>query len=669
MKGLWPRQRGLRIVAATLASLVLVLGTCEILGWRFLRDPLSTALTGAAAVPVRFGGEFRLYVLGSPRVRASSLVVGAAQGVEVEFLVRAENIALTWRWLDAWRATRGEPIVVKRLAASHLQAHLVKRKDGRTSWALAAAKRAPDKPAPDKPLAGSDTPLPSVEMLHLGQGEIALIDEAAGTHLALTVNSTSDGRGIDATAKGKFRSLPVDVQAHADDPFALVGGGEARQLVPVLLEGTFGRSSVHFEGKAASILSAQRLDGTLRLRSRSLATVGEVLGITLPQTPAFDLKASVAHEGGVWQLEAQSFLVGSSELGGTFTFNSRTNPPELTGHLTGKRLHLADLGPSIGTDGRASEKGARARRVLPDRQFDLPSLSAMDAHVEVDIAQLDLNTKALAPLSKLQASIDLKGGTLTIQGLRAQAAGGTATGSMRLDGRDGNAQWAGDLALSGIDVARWVRATDKPGAPQKENNNQSGSAAAPASYLTGELAAKIKVAGAGHSTADIIGSLDGQIDALIKNGTVSHLLVEAIGLDLAQGLGILIRGDKALPMRCARVRMNVRNGLAKVERGVLDNKDTTLLLTGELSLKEETLALTAVAKPKDVSLFTLRSPVHITGPWSSPNVDLEGSKIAGKAIASILLGAIAGPAALLPFIDLGSDQALDPCTDTAAAKR
>lgn len=667
MKHLWPRRRGLQIVAASLVTTVVVFGACELLGWRFLRDPLSSALTDAAGVPVRFDGEFRLYVLGSPRLRASALVVGAAQGVDVEHLVRAQDVELGWRWLDAWRAARGGPIVFRRLSASQLQAHLVKLKDGRASWALGA-----DKSAPDDPLAATDTPLPRVEVLHLGQGDVALIDETTATRLALTAKSTADGRGMDATAKGSFRSLPVNMTAHADDTFALVQGDGASTDVAVLLDGTVGRSSVHFDGKAGGLLSARRLDGSLRLRGGSLAAVGEPLGITLPQTPPFDLQATLVHDGGIWQLDAQKFLVGSSALGGVFKFDARARPPMLTGRLTGSRLLLADLGPSIGGDGGAAAPAAAgkgARRMLPDRKFDLPSLRAMNAHLDVDIGQLDLNTKALAPLSKLQAVVDLKDGTLMIEDLRAQAPGGKVSGSMRLDGRGDTAQWAADLGLSGIDVARWLRAGNKPGAKQAVNGTRSDSAAAPVSYLTGELAAKLKVTGAGRSTADIIGSLDGQVDALIRNGTVSHLLVEAVGLDLAQGLGLLISGDKALPMRCARFQLAANNGLAKVERGVMDNKDTTVLITGDISLRKETLALKAVAKPKDMSLFTLRSPIHVTGPWSSPDIRLEGGQLAGKAFASILLGAIAGPAALLPFIDLGSDETADPCIRTAKAQR
>ena len=659
MKNFLPDRLATRITIFALVTMVAVFATCEILGWRFMRDPLSRSLTAAAGAPVRFDGEFRLHVLGSPRLSVSSLVVGAAQGVKVEHLMRADDLKLGWRWLDVWRAMQGGTIVIKSLSALQLQVNLIRLKDGRASWAFGTDK------------SKGDTPWPRVELLHLGKGEGSLIDETIASKLTFTVNSTADGQGMDAVAQGSFRKLPVNMTAHADNTFALVQGDSESQDVAVRVDGKVGATTVHFDGKLGALQTVRRLDGTLRLRSTSLASVGEPVGLTLPQTPPFDLQGTLTHQEDIWQLDAQKFLVGSSALGGKFKFDSGAQPPMLTGQLTGSKLLLADLGPSIGGGGQpaaSAKSGPTKRRVLPSKKFDLPSLSAMNAHLEVDIAQLDLNTSALAPLSKLQAIVDLNSGVLAITDLKAQAPGGKVSGSMQLDGRGDSAKWSADVDFSGVDVARWLRLGKNPAETLTAATGKVIPAKASVSYVTGELYAKLKLTGTGRSTAEILGSLDGNIDTLIKNGTISHLLVEAFGLDLAQGMGLLIVGDDALPMRCARVQMTAKNGLATVDRGVIDNKDTTMLITGNLSLREEALSLTAVAKPKDVSLFTLRSPINITGSLSSPNVRRQGKKPVGKAIGSIVWGAIAGSAALLPFIDLGSEEAADPCIRTAKAQ-
>lgn len=306
--------------------------------------------------------------------------------------------------------------------------------------------------------------------------------------------------------------------------------------------------------------------------------------------------------------------------------------------------------------------------MLPDKKLDIPSLTAMNAKVKVDIDQFDLGTKALAPLSKLQSELVLQDGSLALRDLRAIAPEGRLTGTTRLEGRGAAALWSADLTLGGVELARWllVKRTDSERPPSAQPD--SSAAPPPQAYISGKLAARLIVSGKGRSTAEILASINGQADLSVRGGTVSRLVIEAFGVDLAQGLGVLLSGDDALPMRCARLQVVVNDGVATVQRGVLDNSDSTLALIGGLSLRDETLDLKAVAKPKDMSLFTLRSPLRVTGAWSTPSIALEGDKLAARALAAVVLGSLAGPAALLPFVDLGSNSDTDPCIRTQSGR-
>jgi uncharacterized protein involved in outer membrane biogenesis len=188
--------------------------------------------------------------------------------------------------------------------------------------------------------------------------------------------------------------------------------------------------------------------------------------------------------------------------------------------------------------------------------------------------------------------------------------------------------------------------------------------AAPA-YLTGELIARLKAGGSGRSTAEILASLDGQAQLRLRNGTVSHLAVEAVGLDAAQALGVVVRGDRALPMNCAVVALQLHKGVLTSQRAVVDTSDSTLNGAGHIDLNDETLALRLTVKPKDFSLFSLRSPVTITGTLAQPVVGVEGQALAGRALAAAALAVVAPPAALLAFLDFGDAAATDPCVRAA----
>jgi uncharacterized protein involved in outer membrane biogenesis len=92
------------------------------------------------------------------------------------------------------------------------------------------------------------------------------------------------------------------------------------------------------------------------------------------------------------------------------------------------------------------------------------------------------------------------------------------------------------------------------------------------------------------------------------------------------------------------------------------NRDSTVRIDGRIDLRDESLALRAVARPKDISPLSLRSPVTVGGTLADPVVGIDPSRLAARAAAALALGTIAAPgAALLPLIDLGSRGEGDPC--------
>jgi uncharacterized protein involved in outer membrane biogenesis len=141
-----------------------------------------------------------------------------------------------------------------------------------------------------------------------------------------------------------------------------------------------------------------------------------------------------------------------------------------------------------------------------------------------------------------------------------------------------------------------------------------------------------------------------------------------MGLDLAQALGVLIRGDHPLPLNCARFDLQARNGVLEPRLAVIDNRDTTVRIDGNVNLQDESLALRLVARPKDWSPLSLRTPITVSGTLGKPDVGIEGRRLAGRVIGALALGAAAGPAAaVIPLIEPGDKNAGDPCVTVAAA--
>jgi uncharacterized protein involved in outer membrane biogenesis len=647
-------------------------------GWPFLRSPLQQQLQKTLRVPVSLQGPFRLQLLWRPSLAIGKIQLDAAPGVGVERLLDAEALLVRWQWRELWSHQNGQPWLLREVSARRLQARLVRLADGRNSWSAS-----PSAPREAANASVRDTLPVRVALLQLEDGDILYRDAITAVDLQVKVRGEELEGGasrISATAQGSWRQRPLFLQASAGGGSALLQAGD---VVPLALQGRIGATEFSFRGVAADLFSARALRGSLLVLGPSLAAVGDALGVALPSTPSFRLAAAFTHDAGLWTILTTQARIGGSSLQANLNFDTRQARPLLSGRLGGELLRLKDLGPAIGAAPPADtpklstvldESGlpnalqtpapvapartARPGRVLPNRSFDLRALHAMDADVQVAIDVLDLGDDAvIAPLRDLAAQLTLRSGVLNLADLQAKVAGGRMSGSTSLTTNPASsaARWQADLRLVGVQVEQWWRRL-KANADARDTGNSTP-------FLSGRMAARLQVQGTGNSTASILASLQGQLGASLRKGTVSHLLVELAGLDVAQALGVYVRGDGPLPLNCVNLQGSIHQGLVRTQHGILDTRDSTLLVTGQLNLADESLALRAEVKPKDFSPLSLRTPLVVGGTLAAPEVGVDQRRLITRVAAALVLGAAAPPAALLALLDLGSETAEgeDPC--------
>ncbi|MES2958884.1 MAG: AsmA family protein [Pseudomonadota bacterium] len=641
-------------LAAVLLAVGGVFAAAEVMGWPWLAAPLQQTLSETLGRRVRIadGPGFQLRLVGGLRVKSSHVEIDAPPWSAEPHLLRADELALELRYIDLWRARRGQGLRVESLSAAHLDAHLERLADGRVSW--------PAGPAPGAARAA----LPAFGRLQLGQGSLTYHDVPLAIDVKARVSWTgadspeaqTHGRPLSGVlrvdANGQVRRLPLKLELIASGvvPAGLAPIGP----VPLSMKASIGRAQLVFAGTAADVLHMDGLAGRYELKGPSLAAVGDLVGVTLPTTAAFQTQGTVQRDAESWRVVVDAATVGASRLDGAFVYDRGGRVPLLSGRLGGARLLLADLGPVVGTTPAATAAplaaGAASApvslpastrgsgKVLPNRTFDLPALRAMDANVLIDIDSVDLNTSLLEPLRPLRTHLLLGGGVLTLRNLDARTAQGRLSGELALDGRESTALWRADLRWSDVRLERWIR-------------QERANAAPP--FVSGRLNGRATLTGQGRSTAEILGSLKGQVRTDLRGGSVSHLAVEAAGIDVAQSLGVLLRGDDALPVTCAVADLVAERGALRASTLVIDTSDSTVWITGALSLADETLDLRAVVSPKDFSPLALRTPLRVRGSFARPQVSLEKSALGRKVASALLLGLINPLAALVPLLDPG----------------
>ena len=689
LPALWARWRRWQLMLV--AALLLMLGAvalCESLGWPFLAGPVERALStmldrrvrlsapaGAGAGPA--ATAFRVRFFGNIRVRAPWLEIAAPPWSTFPYTLQARDVVLGLRYGDLWRAYRGAPLRIDSLEAATLDGTLERLADGRASWQFL--------PAPAPGAAVPPRAMPAFGRLQIAVGTLRLQDAlldidvqarmtlsegqpvappgpaatgsavpaekrlvaAAGAASVAASAADSDATaepppGFKLQATGRYRKLPLRLTLNAIGLLPWVADNASAASRALTLEATVGRASLSFQGQALDAMQLSGISGRFTLTGPSLAAVGDPIGVTLPTTGAFRAHGQVSKQGQLWQVLITDATVGSSRLHGQFNYDAGRAVPLLSGKLLGARLMLVDLGPVVGTTPVASPQpspsSASPGRVLPDRPFDLPALRAMDADVRIDIAEVDLNSRHLEPLRPLRAHLQLAGGVLRLTELEARTGSGRLLGELSLDGRNDQAVWRADLRWAGVQLERWVRQARADGAPP---------------YVSGTLLGRASVQGQGRSTADILASLKADVRTELRGGRVSHLAVEASGIDIAESLGVLIKGDDALAVQCAVADLRVDGGVLRPRVMVLDTQDSSLWVDGSLSLASEAINLRLVVVPKDFSPLTLRAPLRVGGTFSAPRVSVDKAPLARKLSVALLLALVNPVAALLPLIDPG----------------
>jgi uncharacterized protein involved in outer membrane biogenesis len=661
--------RWLIVSASVLLVLIALIALGEWLGWPFLAGPLERMLANkldrrvtisAAAEPNASHEKFRVRFIGGLSLYAPQFEIAAPAWSTTPHLLLARNVELKLRYIDLWHAYKGQQLRVRSLQADMIDGQFERLADGRATWQL----------GPD-PTAESTQPLPSFDQLQVkeatinyqdvpfmidAQGRLSLL---SGTPQPVSQPVAASGVAIDSEARlasnttlqanvtGKYRNLPlkIDLKATGDSTWT---SNEIHQGIPVQvnLDATIGNANLSFTGTATDTLNFNGLKGDFSVKGPSLAAVGQPLGVTLPTTRAFRTNGKVSKQESTWHVVIDDATVGGSKLNGDFTYESARKIPLLTGQLNGPRLLMVDLGPAIGTAPATEDFSSvpvttptkQRGKILPSRPFDLASLRVMEADVMINIDSVDLNTTLLEPLRPLHTHLQLKDSVLTLSDLVTHVGDGDLKGKVSLDGRGSEALWNTHLHWEGVRLERWIHQVRKNGSPP---------------YVTGRLNGATNLEGQGRSTAEILGSLQGHFRTELRNGSVSHLAIELAGLDLAESLGVILKGDDALPVECAVADLYATKGLFHPRLLVVDTKASTVWVDGSVSLATEALDLRAVVSPKDFSLLALRTPLHVRGTFAEPKISLEKKPLARQLASALLLSLVNPLAAWLPLVDRG----------------
>lgn len=486
-----------------------------------------------------------------------------------------------------------------------------------------------------------------LQRLYFYRGEITLKDEIEHIDAKANIDTleptavndyvmgwkiTGTYNGARITGDGKAGALLA--LKNVDKPFPL----EAKLNV--------GKTAIRINGTVTKPQELAAIDMRLYLAGASMADLYPLTGITLPKTPEFSTEGHLIgvmdKQGGKWTYEKFKGKVGDSDIAGSLVYESKQPRPLLSGTVVSNLLQLSDLGPVIGADSNESkkERGVAANqpagKVLPVEKFTTERWGSIDA--DVKITGHKIVHSASLPIENLDTHLKLQDSVITLSPLKFGVAGGNLIGDIKLDGRNNVIKAEAKVSARHLKLKQLFPTFQ------------------PMQASFGEVNGDTSLSGTGNSIASLLATSNGEIKSLINEGTISKLLLEQIGLNIGNIVISKLFGDKQVQLNCMATDLAVTNGLVQTRTFIVDTDDAVMYVSGTVDLAKEQLNLTIKPETKGLRIVSLRAPLYVTGDFANPKVGVDTGVLALKAGSAVALAVVAPVTALLPLINVGTQE-------------
>ncbi|WP_176043922.1 AsmA family protein [Burkholderia vietnamiensis] len=448
---------------------------------------------------------------------------------------------------------------------------------------------------------------------------------------------------------GRYKSVPVSGTGKVGGVLALEN---ATQPFPLQADVKAGDTRLAIVGTLTDPMHLAAIDLRLWLQGTSMSHLYQLTGITLPDTPPYAtegrLIGNFKQHASTFRYENFNGRVGGSDLGGTLVWAQREPRPKLSGELVSNLLQFSDLAPVIGADTAASKakRGDTTRqpadRVLPVATFRTERWSAIDADVKFTGRKLIKSPQL--PITDLYTHILLQDGVLSLEPLQFGVAGGTLATDARLDGSRTPLKGRFTLAARHLKLKQLF--------PTQKVMQTA----------LGEINGDASLSATGNSPAALAATSTGEVKALVTDGRISRLLMEAAGLNVANVVYEKLFGNRDVNINCAAIDFVAKDGMLDPKVFALDTDDALINVDGPINLRDESIDLKIHPHTKGFRVFSLRSPLYAKGTFKNPKVGVDAGALALRAGAMVGLGLINPFAALIPLIAPSNNRDV-PCSE------
>jgi uncharacterized protein involved in outer membrane biogenesis len=608
--------------------------------WNRLRGPISTAVSEATGRHFAINGDLHMDWSWTPRLTVNDIELDNAPWGSKPEMFTLDRAQVSVSIPELFKGH----IVVPEIEIGRPRLLLEKNREGQANWQFGPKEKEKDKDKFGWPLGRRW--FPKIERLDIKDGRFLFDDPGAGTNLDMNVSTAvgaSNEQALELKGKGRLQDKQFNLSVRGGSVLTL---WETDKPFPLDVKVDYGDTGARVKGTIAEPLKLEGPDLRFEAEGPDLAVLRPFTRAWIPKTPPYRFAGRISRDGERWRIRDFEGKLGGSDLSGNLMFMMRDERPYLDGDLVSKKLDFRDFAGFIGANPKPD--APPRPKLLPEEPYDVEGLRVADADIRF---RSDNIVTPYLPVDEVLAHVKLDRGLITIKPANATIDIGRITAGIEMDARGRRIQTRLETNISKVPFKRLVSKTPF------------------ADVTAGVFFGRVDLTMAGNSVAEMAAEADGGITVIMEDGRISGLMMEVAGLDILETLGVLVSGDPALPVRCTISDFIVSDGVVKTKLFLMDTTDTNILGEGQVNLRDETVDYRVSAHPKDISLLSARTPVIIKGTLKKPAPRPEVTPLLARAAASVALGVLAGPAALIPWVELGLEKD-SPCRALLdAAKR
>jgi uncharacterized protein involved in outer membrane biogenesis len=410
-------------------------------------------------------------------------------------------------------------------------------------------------------------------------------------------------------------------------------------------------------GAVKDLIGFKGLSAKVRIESNDLGNLQKVLPYPLPEAEKLLISGVVEDPAPKnYEITDLNIVLDDNDLSGTTSLNFAGSVPSINATLFSKNLDLEKLLPQSDEQKISPQKTAsKNKKVFPKTPLPLDDLKSVNAQVKLRARAISLPQ---LNVSNLEANLTLQDGSLRGDPVNFDISGGQIEGLLDIRNKGQTADLSLMLNADQLPLGKLLKELVKR------------------EILEGDINAVIDLTASGGSIAELMGGLNGKTSLVMGEGQLNNKYVGVLGSNFTLGLLKMVNpfADKVDHTRinCFVSRYDIKDGVAQATAMVVDTDQMSVVASGGVNLRQETLDMAFRPSPKkgvgtdktgkvSFSLGELTRPFKLGGTLAKPELVVDPSqtiRTIGKAVGGV---AIAGPVGLAAALANVNRSEGNPC--------